>query len=137
MGEHFELKVDGRLENLPALIDFVIASLKKMRVSDECAFDVQLAVDEIATNIIKYAYKDKSGPIWAELRLDGDRVVAIIRDEGRPFDPTRAPAPDLGRDLEHRQVGGLGIYLAKQVMGSIHYSYSGGRNVLTMTRPVR
>jgi serine/threonine-protein kinase RsbW len=137
MGTHFELKVEGKLENLPALIDFVISSLRSMHASDGCAFDVQLAVDEIATNIIKYAYWKKPGPIWTSLSLDGDRVIVVIRDEGRPFDPTKVSPPELGRNIEDMAVGGLGIYLAKKVMGSIDYSHADGQNVLTMTRPVR
>lgn len=137
MGEHFELKVEGKIENLPELIEFVIVSLNKMHVSDQCAFDVRLAVDEIATNVIRYAYPEKPGPVWTEVSLEDGRVVVVIRDEGRRFDPTKTPPPDLVSDLERRQVGGLGIYLAKKVMGSIDYSYADGRNVLTMTRSIR
>jgi serine/threonine-protein kinase RsbW len=132
-----ELEARAKLENLPALIDFVIGSLKKLGVDDHTTFAIQLAVDEISSNVIWYAYKDKPGSIWLACRRDADAILVTIRDEGYPFDPTRVLPPDLDADLEHRRPGGLGIYLAKQVMDSITYTYEAGQNVLTMKKFIK
>jgi anti-sigma regulatory factor (Ser/Thr protein kinase) len=133
----FELEAGAKLENLPAMIDFVIGSLKKLGVDDHSTFDIQLAVDEISANVIRYAYKDKPGRIWLACRRDANAILITIRDEGYPFDPTRVPPPDLDADLAHRKPGGLGIYLAKQVMDTVSYKHEAGRNVLTMKKFIK
>ncbi len=84
--ECYELKVKGKLENLPAIIDFIIGSLRKLGADDESAFDAQLAVDEIATNIIKYAYKDRAGDIRTTCRKDGQVIDITLSDEGPAFE---------------------------------------------------
>lgn len=133
----FELEAGAKLENLPAIIDFMIGSLKKLGVDDHSTFDIQLAVDEISVNVIRYAYKDKPGSIWLACRRDANAIFVTIRDEGYPFDPTRVPPPDLGADLEHRTPGGLGIYLAQKVMDVVTYKREADQNVLTMEKFIK
>jgi anti-sigma regulatory factor (Ser/Thr protein kinase) len=135
--EVFEHKAEAKLENLPGIIDFMIVSLKMLGVDDHSTFDIQLAVDEISANIIKYAYGDAGGIIRTACRRDGNAILVTIQDDGYPFDPTRIPPPDLGSDLEHRKVGGLGVYLAKKVMDSVIYRYENGQNVLTMKKFIK
>jgi anti-sigma B factor antagonist/serine/threonine-protein kinase RsbW len=135
--EVFEHKAEAKLENLSGIIDFVIVSLKMLGVDDHSTFDIQLAVDEISVNIIKYAYGETGGSILTACRRDGNAIFITIMDDGRPFDPTHIPSPDLGSDLEHRKVGGLGVYLAKKVMDSVIYRYENGQNVLTMKKFIK
>jgi anti-sigma regulatory factor (Ser/Thr protein kinase) len=135
--EVFDYEAEAKLENLPKIIDFTIGSLKKLGVDDHSTFDIQLAVDEISTNIIKYAYKDEAGRIHVSCRREGNVILFTIADNGYPFDPTRVPPPDLEADLEHRKTGGLGIYLAKKVMDSVTYTINDGRNVLTMKKFIK
>ena len=135
--EVFEHKTEAKLENLSGIIDFMIVSLKMLGVDDHSTFDIQLAVDEISVNIIKYAYGETGGSILTACHRDGNAIFITIMDDGRPFDPTRIPSPDLGSDLEQRKVGGLGVYLAKKVMDSVIYSYENGQNVLTMKKFIK
>jgi len=135
--EVFEHKTEAKLENLSGIIDFMIVSLKMLGVDDHSTFDIQLAVDEISVNIIKYAYGETGGSILTACRRDGNAIFITIMDNGHPFDPTRIPSPDLGSDLEHRKVGGLGVYLATKVMDSVIYRYENGQNVLTMKKFIK
>jgi serine/threonine-protein kinase RsbW len=132
--ERYELEVEGTMDNLPALQNFVTATLKLLGIVNPPAYDIHLAVDEITTNIIKHAYEKKVGRIWVTCyRLD-DEFYVIVDDEGRPFDPTTTPPPDLTSELEKRNVGGLGIYFVRRVMTSISYEYRDGRNIVTMVK---
>ncbi len=132
-----ELTVEGTMGNLPKILEFIASSLRKHHVDDVKAFETRLAVDEIASNVIIYGYKDMKGNISVSCHRVNDSIVITIKDEGVPFDPTKVPPPDLSPDLEHRKVGGLGIYFAKKVMDTVTYKREGGFNVLTMTRVVK
>jgi serine/threonine-protein kinase RsbW len=132
--ERYELEVEGTMGNLPALQNFVEATLKLLGIVNPPAYDIKLAVDEITTNIVKHAYEKKVGRIWVTCyRRDGEFHV-IVEDEGRPFDPSRMPPPDLTSELEKRNIGGLGIYFVRRVMTRMSYEYRDGRNVVTMVK---
>lgn len=136
MSETFELKIPGTQEHLPQVFDFVAEVLDKIRVTDPPAYAITLAVDEVVTNVVAHAYQESQGIVHIACAREGNIVTIVVTDEGRPFDPTKMPPPDIGTDLDHRAVGGLGIFLAKKAMNSITYERKDGRNVLTMVKDV-
>ena len=97
--------------------------------------DLQLALEEHLTNILRYAYPDgaehriavcfESNP--PELRIE-------VVDDGHPFDPLGHPAPDLNLPIEQRPVGGLGIHMIRQSLDQVEYRREPGRNVLVMMK---
>ncbi len=96
------------------------------------------AFDEVLSNIMKYGYPDgRVHLIDCEIRREGDAIRAVISDDGTPFDPTDAPAPDTNLALEDRALGGLGIHLVRQMFDGVHYQHRSGRNVLTMSRALQ
>ena len=103
--------------------------------SDEGARMV-LALDELVTNVMHHGGSAAQPVAEIEVSLDlaGDRVVAVIRDAGRPFNPLTMPEPDIGAPLEARPIGGLGIHLARQLMDVIRYRRDGDRNCLTLVK---
>ncbi len=127
--------------SLPAVLDSLaeIRSYAKQAAAsagiDEArAYQLQLAVDEIATNIIAYGYKD-AGPA-AVISIDGeitdDALIITLEDDAPAFDPRTRPMPDaedLARLLEERAIGGLGIYLAIQGVDRFDYRREGGHNL--------
>ncbi|WP_424357709.1 ATP-binding protein [Methanocella sp. MCL-LM] len=137
MSETFELEIPGTPEHLPQVFDFVADVLEKIRVTDPPAYAITLAVDEVVTNVVAYAYRESEGSVRIACAREGNIVTIVVTDEGRPFDPTKMPPPDTSADLDHRTVGGLGIFLAKKAMNSITYERKDGRNVLTMVKDVR
>lgn len=103
--------------------------------SDKAIYSLQLAADEAASNIIEHAYEGVSdGALELFCEMRGNEIVIVLRDTGRPFDPTGVKEPNLSADLADRQVGGLGIYLMRKLMDSVHYETNPGGNVLIMTK---
>jgi len=117
-----ELRTDARLENLSVIADFISTSMSQLGI-EEGIFEVQVAVDEACTNIMKYAYSGKGGIITITCELQDNDLVVNIRDKGKPFDPASVPSPDLGADVDKRKIGGLGIYLMRKLMDDVSYSF--------------
>lgn len=99
------------------------------------AFDVTLAVDELVINTIGYGYDDdREHRIDLALRIDGGTLAVEIADDGRAFDPFRAPEPDMSAPMEERARGGLDSYLVRKTMDTVAYRREDGRNVVTLTK---
>lgn len=96
---------------------------------------VNLAVDEILTNIILYAFpRREDHQVELRVRLEKDMLTVEFEDSGRPFDPLSVPEPELEAALEDRPVGGLGIHIVRRLMEDMSYRRHDNRNVLTLTR---
>ena len=102
----------------------------------EAVFSLNLALDEVVTNVIRYAHDDdgRQHPIVVRLALEQDVLTAQVEDDGRAFNPLEAAAPDIGASIDERPIGGLGIHLVRSVMNSVEYRREDGRNVLTMKK---
>lgn len=97
--------------------------------------EIKLAVEEVVTNIILYAYPDEKGQdIGIDLSYEKRRLTIILTDHGIAFNPLEKEEPDLTLSLDERPIGGLGIYLAKQLMTTVRYNRSAGKNILTMIK---
>jgi serine/threonine-protein kinase RsbW len=92
---------------------------------------VNLALEEIVTNIISYGWEgDGEHRIKVELKLADHGLTARIEDDGRPFNPLRTIDPNVTLPLERRPVGGLGLFLVKKLMNHVSYSRLEDKNVL-------
>jgi len=99
-------------------------------------FKIRLCIEEVVENIVNYAYTHGEGWIVAKTERVGDMIVISLRDAGIPFDPLAKPDPDITLPAEAREIGGLGIFLCKQMMDSVRYEYSDGCNVFTMVKKI-
>ncbi len=101
-------------------------------------FKFQLALDELLTNVVSYAFDEPSDAvITVVLRFSDAQVTAVIEDNGRPFNPLRdAPLPDLDLSAEDRSVGGLGIHLTKAFVDTLDYERKDGWNRLSLVQPL-
>lgn len=96
---------------------------------------LNLALDEVMTNTIEYAWPGGGDHEMALTLTIGDgAVVAEVSDDGLAFDPLKVPPPDLDSDLDSRPIGGLGVHFVKTLMDDVAYRRDGGRNVLTMRK---
>ena len=134
MKDLFELEIEGKLENLSLIGDFIGDTMRSFGLDNHKIFDVQMAVDEACTNIIEYGYANANevGTIDIACQRKGEEIVVVIKDRGKPFDPTSVQPPDLNASLEERKTGGLGIYFMKKLMDEVKYEFKDGKNVLTM-----
>lgn len=107
----------------------VAAFHERCAMPPHIAFAVDMALEELLTNIIKYGYDDAAAhTIQVTIRLDEHALFLQIEDDGHPFDPTAAPEPDLSLPVEERPIGGLGLALVRKNFASFAYERIGGRN---------
>lgn len=119
------------------IIDFLMAS-PDMPSDEALRFKLQLSIEEAVENVVRYAYEGGIGWLEVGTSLDHDSLVLTVelRDAGVPFNPLEAPDPDVTLPANEREIGGLGIFLCKQMMDTLNYKYEEGNNVLTMTKRV-
>lgn len=97
-------------------------------------FQLNLALEEAVSNVINYAYPEQEGmPISLTMSSEDNTLVFTLTDEGIPFNPLESKEPDLSLSAEERPIGGLGIFLVKQLMEKVEYKRAEGKNILTMT----
>jgi serine/threonine-protein kinase RsbW len=122
----------AELERVAGLVERFGA---ERELPDHAVFEINLALDEVLTNVISYGHDD-GGRHEIEVRLSArDGEVAIeVADDGRAFDPLSAPEPPVDQPLAERAVGGLGIHMVRKLMDRLEYRRDGGRNVLTMCK---
>ena len=138
MPKRWELTVDGRLESLTTIADFVIKAAQAAGLNDKATFEVQTAVDEACANVIEHGYGEEAK---GEIALccecaEGDFVVTI-RDNARAFEPDAVPPPDLKCSLAERCNGGLGLYFMRRLMDEVRFHFDTEGNKLTMIKRIR
>jgi anti-sigma regulatory factor (Ser/Thr protein kinase) len=120
MPDYYELSVSSDLANLERIADFVTSAALALGLSEQQAFEVQMATDEASANVVQHAYGEGvAGEIYIRCEIKGDELVVTIRDHGRAFDPSQIPEPDLTSPLEERQIGGLGLYFMHKLMDRV------------------
>ena len=131
MRESLTLSLPNRLSELPRLAEAVIAFLQSEGLSREVIDTMHLALDELVANVIRWGYDDgQEHQVHVKASVDATQVRVVIEDDGRPFDPSSIPPPDILRALEHRSEGGLGIHLVRTMVNEVIYERVGGRNVV-------
>jgi anti-sigma regulatory factor (Ser/Thr protein kinase) len=120
----YTLTVTSELDKLAAIASFIKQATTNMGMDEDGTYAMELAVDEACTNVMDYAYQGQSGhPVTIECRDEGGNCVVVIRDCGRPFDPSRIPSPDLRAPVSRRKVGGLGIYIMRKLMDDVRFRF--------------
>ena len=123
------------IQQIPQLAGFVETVGHMANLSSSLTMSLNLALEEAVTNVILYAYPEGSdGLVDVEAIVHKDHLVFIISDSGKAFDPTAAPEADITLDVEDRPIGGLGIFLVRNIMDNVHYERVDGKNILTMSK---
>jgi anti-sigma regulatory factor (Ser/Thr protein kinase) len=104
-------------------------------VIEDALYDLRLCLDEVLANVIRHGYGiGETGTILVTIECPGDRVRLEVRDAAAPFNPLDAADPDLDVAPEDRPLGGLGVFLVRQLMDTVSYDYEHGENRLSMER---
>ena len=108
---------------------------KDNKLADKVIHDVQLALDEVVTNIVEYGYDDDDEHlIDIKFILNEQSLKIIIIDDAKPYNILDNKDPDTSLSLDEKPIGGLGIYLVKRLMTNIDYDYRDGKNHLLLTK---
>lgn len=131
-----EMNVDADLKELDKVQDFIREELEQYDVSPKVMFQLELAVEEIYTNITSYAYHPELGKATINCSVEENplRVTIQFLDSGKPFDPLAKDEADTSKQALLERTGGLGIFLVKKNMDDVEYSYENGKNVLTISK---
>jgi anti-sigma regulatory factor (Ser/Thr protein kinase) len=131
------LKIRNDLEEMATLREAVAGFAQENSLSEDIVFALDLCLEELVTNVIFYGYEDqKEHSIEVSLNLVSGILILQIIDDGKEFDPTHLPEPNLDIPLEERKIGGLGIHLVRNYVDSMEYKREDGQNVLTIKKKV-
>jgi anti-sigma regulatory factor (Ser/Thr protein kinase) len=131
----FELKRD--LSELDILCQNLEAFGQKFGLSQKLIFEINLALDELFTNIISYGFQDeKEHIVKVTLAPENDQLCLCIEDDGKPFNPIEFESPDVACSVEKCKIGGLGIHIMKKLMDEICYERCGDKNVLSLKKKI-
>ena len=127
------LLLDATDDNLSVAMSY-LGELLDIDCSPRARMHLEVAFEEIFVNIAHYAYGNKTGQVEILFdRTDDDLKITFI-DSGKPYDPLAKPDPDTTLSAEHRQIGGLGIFLVKKYMDDVAYEYRDGKNIFSMIK---
>ena len=131
----FELKND--LSELDRLCQNCESVGESFGMSKKLIFEMNLALDELFTNIISYGFKDdKEHIIKVEIKAENNEILMRIEDDGIPFDPVLVEEPELEWRIEECKIGGLGIHLIKKLMDEVRYERVNDVNVIYLKKHI-
>lgn len=136
--ERLVMTIANDTMELERLAEAVDSFVEKLKLPEKLAFNLNVCLDELITNIISYGYDDDSGhEILIEFVYDGREFVTRIVDDAKEYNPfTEAPIPDLDLDVDDRPIGGLGVFLVKEFMDGTDYVHEAGRNTTTLHKVI-
>ena len=132
------ITIPAEIKSIAKAISPIIGALEDAEADFVLTNKIEVAIDEILTNISLHAYAPGSGNIDIDYSLEEDQrlFTVIITDEGVAFDPLAKEDPDVSLSEKERPIGGLGIYIVKNVMDEVTYSRVGNKNVLTLKKTI-
>lgn len=123
------------IAEISRLAQFVDEVGEEFSLAPDITFNLNLVLEEAVVNVINYAYpKEEHQHIYLSAKLYEDSIVLVLTDTGKEFDPTMAPEADITLSAEERPIGGLGIFLIRQIMNEVKYERIEGKNVLTLEK---
>ena len=127
---------EAEIDDIPKVIEFVETELEKLDFPMKSTMQVSVAIDELMSNIVRYAYPGKKGPVNVKLiaKEEPNRVYIRFEDSGIPYNPLKNEDPDTTLSAEDREIGGLGIFIVKKTMDDVKYKYENGKNILTIKK---
>ena len=131
-----ELTINATLENIPEVTAFVDEQLEALDCPMKAQMQIDIAIDELFSNIARYAYSPDVGPATVRMEVQQDPMAVIITfiDRGIPYDPLAKADPNTTLSAEERDIGGLGIYMVKKSMDEVVYEYKDGQNILKIKK---
>jgi anti-sigma regulatory factor (Ser/Thr protein kinase) len=128
------LTLPAELSNLDEVLEFAAGSVPGLSMKAET--QLAIAVEEIFVNISNYAYPSAVGDCIITAEVTDDTAVFTFEDGGVPYNPLEKGDPDTTLSAEERQIGGLGIFMAKKLTDGMEYKYESGKNILIIKKRI-
>lgn len=123
------------LSEISRLNGFIEEIGEEFSLTPDVVFNLNLVLEEAVVNVINYAYpKEEHESIYLSAKIQDGSIIFVLSDTGKEFDPTLVPDADITLSAEDRQIGGLGIFLIRQIMNEVKYERIDGKNVLTLEK---
>ena len=130
-----EICIKNKISELEKVAQFVEEIGEELGLSMELQMNLNLVMEEMVTNVIFYAYpQDEEADIELLAKSDGKELTFVLSDQGKEFDPTAKEDADLDVNPADRELGGMGIFIVKNIMNKVTYQRLEGKNLLTMTK---
>jgi serine/threonine-protein kinase RsbW len=130
-----EMTIRNRREEFTRVVSAVDRLAAEHHLAAEVVGDIQVALDEVLTNIVDYGYTDEAEhEIRVRLKVLDNMLEATVEDDGVPFNPLESAVPDTSSPPRERRIGGVGLHFVKNLMSEVSYDRVGGRNRLVLRK---
>lgn len=127
-----ELEMEASCEKLDVLLTSLRTDMEQKGCPADKQTSLEICAEEIFVNIASYAYGQTTGKVHITEEVTDSSIMLCFQDQGIPYDPLSKEDPDITLSAQERQIGGLGIYMVKNMMDDVSYEYKDGYNCLTM-----
>ena len=132
-----EIRIKNQVNELERVNQFVDEICEELGLGMELQMNLNLVIEEMVSNVIFYAYpQEKSEEIELTAESDGKELTFVLSDKGMEFDPTKKEDADPNVNPMDRDIGGMGIYIVKNIMNQVTYQRLEGKNLLTMKKEI-
>ena len=132
-----EIRIKNRISELEHVAQFIEEIGEELGLSMELQMNLNLVMEEMVSNVIFYAYpQEADAEIELVAKSDGKELTFVLTDQGREFDPTAKEDADPNVNPAEREIGGMGIFIVKNIMNQVTYQRLDGKNLLTMTKGI-
>ena len=131
-----EITVDAVIENIDLVTGRINEELEVLGCPEGTRAQIDVAIDEILSNIIRYAYPREAGSVTVRYDCADGMFSISFEDEGAQYNPLKKPDPDVSLPAEERKIGGLGVFLVKKTMDAVGYLRREDRNILTIRKKI-
>jgi len=129
------MRLCADIRDVETIREFVVRVSRDLEVDDRIIPDLELVADELCSNVINHGYNGQGGWIEVTVLPVEQGLQLTIRDWGQGFDPAAVPVPDLEAPLEQRALGGLGLFLVRQLMDEVQFeTCDGNGNSVTVVK---
>ena len=132
-----EISIKNHVEELEHVAAFVEEIGQELGLDMEMQMNLNLVLEEMVTNVIFYAYPEGTeADIGLTVEYDGKELTFVLSDQGKAFDPTMNEGTDMDANPAERDLGGMGIFIVKNIMNQVTYQRLDGKNLLTMKKVI-
>ena len=131
-----EIELDATTDNLPQVFSFLEEHLEEVGCPPKAQMQLSVAAEEIFVNIAHYAYAPERGTALVRVEVAEEPLAVTLTfiDHGTPYDPLAREDPDVTLSADEREIGGLGIYMTKNLVDDVAYEYRDGKNILKLKK---